>query len=132
MNTQQQFKLPGVPPAKQGREVPPQWVWTEASVWTERMLATLARGIKGGKWYSLMDKVWKMENLQSAMEKVVENNGAAGVDGQKAKEYLLECPQRLLEVQAWLKAGDYWPKPVKRVWIPKLGSKELRPLGVPT
>ena len=48
----------------------PQWAWTEASVWTERMLATLERGIKGGKWYSLMDKVWKMENLQRAVAKV--------------------------------------------------------------
>jgi hypothetical protein len=42
---QLQIKLPGVPKAKQGREVPPQWEWTEAAVWTERMLATLERGI---------------------------------------------------------------------------------------
>jgi hypothetical protein len=47
---QLQIKLPGVPLAKQGREVPPQWEWTEAAVWTERMLATLERGIQGGKW----------------------------------------------------------------------------------
>ena len=43
--------------AKQGREVPQRWDWTEASVWTERMLETLERGIKGGKWFSLIDKV---------------------------------------------------------------------------
>jgi len=49
----EQNTLPGVPTAKQGREVAPQWAWTEASVWTERMLATLERGIKGDKWYSL-------------------------------------------------------------------------------
>ena len=55
-DTQLQCKLPGVPMAKQGRGVPPQWKWTEASVWTERMLATLERGITGGKWYSLMDR----------------------------------------------------------------------------
>jgi RNA-directed DNA polymerase len=130
--TQTQLPLPGVPRAKQGREVPPQWVWTEASVWTERMLATLGRGVKGGKWYSLMDKVWRRENLQSAVEKVVGNKGAAGVDGKKAETYLLECPERLSKVQEWLKTETYTPKPVKRVWIPKLGSKELRPLGVPT
>ena len=76
--TQLQIKLPGVPMAKQGREVPPRWDWTEASVWTERMLATLERGIKGGKWFSLMDKVWKMENLQRA--------AAKGGCGQKLKE----------------------------------------------
>jgi hypothetical protein len=48
--TQQQMTLPGVPKAKQGREVHPQWEWTEEVVWTERMLATLEGGIKGGKW----------------------------------------------------------------------------------
>ena len=47
------LELPGVPKAKQGREVAPQWAWTEASVWTERRLATLERGIKGGKWQRL-------------------------------------------------------------------------------
>ena len=130
--TQQQLSLPGVPRAKQGREVAPEWEWTEASVWTERMLATLETGVKGGKWFSLIDKVWKMDNLQSALKAVVRNKGAAGVDGKKAEQYLLESPERLLKVQAWLKAGEYTPRPVKRVWIPKLGSKELRPLGVPT
>ena len=72
--TQLQIPLPGVPKAKQGRDVPQKWAWTEASVWTERMLATLERGIKGGKWFSLIDKVWKMENLQSAVERVVRNS----------------------------------------------------------
>ena len=72
-----QISLPGVPKAKQGREVAQQWEWTEASVWTERMLTALERGVKGGKWFSLMDKVWKMENLQSAMQQVVRNQGAA-------------------------------------------------------
>lgn len=129
--TQTQFKLPGVPQAKQGREVPQKWEWTEASVWTERMLATLERGIKGGKWFSMIDKVWKMENLQSALKKVVQNKGAAGVDGKKAQQYLVESPGRIIQVQEMLKTGRYIPQPVKRVWIPKLGSKELRPLGVP-
>jgi RNA-directed DNA polymerase len=117
--------------AKQGREVPPKWEWTEASVWTERMLETLERGIKGGKWFSLIDKVGKRENLHSALKTVVQNKGAAGVDGQKAEQYLRESPHRLEQVQDMLRKGQYHPQPVKRVWIPKLGSKELRPLGVP-
>lgn len=129
---QAQLKLPGVPKAKQGREVPSRWEWTEASVWTERMLATLERGIEGGKWYSLMDKVYREETLKSALDQVVRNGGAAGVDGKKVETYLQESPKRLKQIQDWLKAGTYEPKPVKRVWIPKLGSKELRPLGVPT
>ena len=62
--------------AKQGREVPQRWDWTEASVWTERMLETLERGIKGGKWFSLIDKVWKMENLQRLIQKRVQRKGS--------------------------------------------------------
>lgn len=130
--TQLQINLPGVPKAKQGREVPPHWEWTEASVWTERMLAALERGVKGSQWFSLMDKVWKMENLQSALQQVRRKQGGAGVDGQSCEDYLRASPQRLPRLQAQLKNGSYRPQPVKRVWIPKLGSQELRPLGVPT
>ena len=130
--TQQQMRLPGVPPAKQGREVPEKWGWTEASVWNERMLATLERGIKGGKWYSLIDKVWKGENLQSAAEKVARGKSQQKPDGRKCRRYLEQSPARLPALQDKLKQGDYRPRPVQRVWIPKLGSKELRPLGVPT
>src|SRR5882724_3677259 len=127
-----QMNLPGVPKAKQGREVAQQWEWTEASVWTERMLAALEKGVKGGKWFSLMDKVWKTENLQSAMQQVVRNQGAAGVDGQSCEAFLKASPEQLPRLQDKLKQGTYRPKAVKRVWIPKLGSKELRPLGIPT
>jgi RNA-directed DNA polymerase len=127
-----QIPLPGVPQAKQGREVPQKWAWTEASVWTERMLATLERGIKGSKWFSLVDKVWKTENLQSAMTQVIRNRGGAGVDGQSCENYRKDAPERLRRLQGELKTGHYTPPPVKRLWIPKLGSKELRPLGVPT
>ena len=130
--TQLQIPLPGVPQAKQGREVPPRWAWTEASVWTERMVATLERGIKGGKWYSLIDKVWKLENLQRAARQVQANGGAAGVDGLSCEAYFKDGPSRLQRLQDKLRKGSYQPSPVKRVWIPKLGSKELRPLGVPT
>lgn len=130
--TQLQIKLPGVPKAKQGREVPPEWEWTEASVWTERMLAALQKGVKGGRWFSLMDKVVKMENLQSATQQVVRNKGGAGVDGMSCEAYLKASPERLTRLQDKLKNGSYHPQPVKRVWIPKLGSKELRPLGIPT
>jgi RNA-directed DNA polymerase len=126
-----QIKLPGVPKTKQGREVPPQWEWTEAVVWTERMLATLERGITGGKWYSLYDKVWKMENLQRAVEKVTARKSVKKPDGRKCRRYAEQSAQRLPQLQRMLKEGRYEPKPAQRVWIPKLGSKEMRPLGVP-
>ena len=125
------MKLPGVPQAKQGREGAPQWAWTEAEVWTERMLATLERGITGGKWYSLMDKVWKMVNLQRAVQKVARGKSRKKADGRKCRRYAEESAQRLPGLQAQLQSGSYQPKPVQRVWIPKLGSKELRPIGIP-
>ena len=130
--TQLQIKLPGVPLAKQGREVPPRWAWTEAAVWSQRMLATLERGIKGGKWYSLHDKVWKMENLQRAVEKVTTGKSPKKADGRRCRRYAEQSAQRLPQLQGHIQSGQYQPQPVQRVWIPKLGSKELRPLGVPT
>jgi len=129
--TQLQIKLPGVPRAKQGREAPPQWEWTEASVWTERMLATLERGITGGKWYSLMDKVWKMENLQRAVQKVAAGKSPKKPDGRRCRQYAEQSARRLPPLQRNIQSGQYRPAPAQRVWIPKLGSKEFRPLGIP-
>ena len=40
-----------------------QWWWAEASIWTERMVSALGNGVKGGKWYSLMDKVVRPTTL---------------------------------------------------------------------
>jgi len=128
---QLQIKLPGVPRAKQGREVPQKWEWTEAVVWTERMLATLEGGIKGGKWYSLYDKVWKMENLQRAVAKVAAGKSPKKPDGRKCRRYAEQSAKGLPQLQRMLKEGNYEPQPAQRVWIPKLGSSELRPLGVP-
>jgi len=129
--TQLQIPLPGVPQAKQGREVSPHWAWTEASVWTERMLATLERGITGGKWYSLNDKVWKRENLESAVRKVAQGKSASKPDGRRCLGYARNSHQRVPLLQEQLRSGQYQPQPAQRVWIPKLGSKELRPLGIP-
>ncbi len=130
-DTPRQNNLPGVPQAKQGRAVDPRWEWTEASVWTERMLATLERGITGGKWFSLIDKVWKMENLQSAVAKVAAGKGEEKADGRRCRRYAQSSRERLSILQEKLQSGEYRPEAVERVWIPKPGSKELRPLGVP-
>lgn len=117
--------------AKQGRKVSPHWEWTEAAVWTERMLATLERGITGGKWYSLIDKIWKMANLQRAVEKMAQGKSSKKADGRKCRRYAEQSARRLPQLQRSIQNGTYQPKPAQRVWIPKLGSKELRPLGIP-
>jgi RNA-directed DNA polymerase len=124
------MNLPGVPKAKRGREVAPPWAWTEASVWTERMLATLERGIKGGKWFSMIDKVWKMENLESPAQKVARGKSKEKADGKRCRRYAQNSHRHLPPLQEKLKRGHDQPQPVQRVWIPKMGSKERRPLGI--
>ena len=104
---------------------------TEACVWTERMLKALEQGVKGNKWFALIDKVWAPRTLQRAWEKVRSNGGSAGVDGMSVERFSKDCQNRLLAVNEQLRAGTYEPKPVKRVWIDKPGSREKRPLGVP-
>jgi RNA-directed DNA polymerase len=64
-----------------------KWGWVEPSVWTDRMLAALEDGVKGGKWYSLMDKVYTRSNFESAWQKVKNNRGAAGVDEQSILKF---------------------------------------------
>ncbi|HET6887310.1 MAG TPA: group II intron reverse transcriptase/maturase, partial [Candidatus Udaeobacter sp.] len=104
----------------------------ETEVWTERMLATLETGIEGGKWFRLIDKVWSAKNLGSALAKVVTKGGSAGIDKQSARQIEGDKDQTIRELEQELRASQYQPQAVKRVWIPKPGSNEKRPLGVPT
>jgi RNA-directed DNA polymerase len=104
----------------------------ERGVWSEPMLVALERGLKGNKWFSLIDKVWSARTLELAWEKVCANAGACGVDGITISRFAKDSQSRLLAVNEQLKRGTYQPKPVKRVWIDKPGSAEKRPLGIPT
>ena len=104
----------------------------ERGVWSEPMLVALQRGVKGNKWFSLIDKVWSERTLELAWEKVKSNAGACGVDGITIGRFGKDSQCRLLAVKEQLKRGTYQPKPVKRVWIDKPGSAEKRPLGIPT
>jgi hypothetical protein len=104
----------------------------ERGVWTKPMLAALARGLKGNKWFSLIDKISTERTLQLAWEKVRKNAGACGVDGITIGRFEQNSQSRRLAVREHLSKGTYQPKPVKRVWIEKPGSAEKRPLGIPT
>ena len=108
-----------------------KWKWVEPSVWTERMLTALEEGVKGGKWFALMDKVYSGKNLKAAWAKVKANKGAAGIDRQSIEAFQANEEKYLEELQESLRENRYEAKPVKRVWIPKMGSKEKRPLGIP-
>jgi len=118
--------------AKLFGEVQERWPWAEPSVWTERMLTALERGVKGGKWYSLMDKVYSPENLQAAFNRVKRNKGAAGVDRVTVESFGANLSDKLGRLSAKLADGTYRPQAIRRVWIPKPGGKEKRPLGIPT
>ena len=129
---QSESQAPVVPEkATQGAETHGgEWRWVEATVWSERMLAALANGVKGGKWFSLIDKVYRAETLRAAWQKVKANAGAAGVDGQSVERFAARAEMYLGELSTALKRGTYRPQPVRRVEIPKGGGK-FRPLGIP-
>src|ERR1700758_104099 len=121
--------------ATQGRETasgnPPGLWWVEASIWTDRMVSALGNGVKGGKWFSLVDKVIRPTTLATAWRKVAGNKGAAGVDGQSVERFAAGAELYLSELHENLKSGSYRPSPVKRVDIPK-GPGQTRPLGIPS
>jgi RNA-directed DNA polymerase len=121
-----------VPEAKQVGEVRARWAWTEPRVWTERMLTALEEGVKGGIWFSLIDKVYKPGNLRAAFAQVKANQGAAGVDHQTIEMYEANLETNLGKVAQQLTDGSYRPQAVRRQWIAKPGSSEKRPLGIPT
>jgi RNA-directed DNA polymerase len=119
--------------AKQGTETrdPLNWDWVETSVWTKRMLAALGNGVKGGKWFSLIDKVYDRVTLEAAWKRVAANKGAAGIDKVSVKRFKACKELYLTELENDLRKGLYQPEAVRRVYIPK-GKGQTRPLGIPT
>src|SRR5690606_37866895 len=86
--------------------------------------------IKQRKWYSLMDKIWAMPNLEAAFKAVKANKGAPGVDKVTIKAYESNLEDNLRALQTALRTKNYNPKPVRRVYIDKSDGSQ-RPLGIP-
>jgi RNA-directed DNA polymerase len=125
-------KLATVPfEATPAREPPSVKEWANRDVWNDRMLDALQKGVRGGKWHTLMDKVVKPDNLYCASSSVLGNEGAAGVDHQTVGQFEMHILEEVLRLEKELRTGKYQPQSVKRVWIPKPGSTEKRPLGIP-
>ena len=122
MNGSRQRNAGSAEEATQGGAAQRDFAWVEASVWTERMLSALGNGVKGGKWFSLMDKVFAPKTLAAAWTKVRANKGAAGVDGQSIERFAAKAEDYLAELSAALREGSYRPQAVKRVDIPKGGD----------
>jgi len=123
----------GASPAfpKQAGEAPARWAWVERYVWTERMLKRLEKSQEQTVWFSLWDKVWQNDNLDQAILGVILNRGSAGVDGQTTEQLKRDWTPQRDQLQQELRGGSYRPHPARRVWIPKMGSAEHRPLGIP-
>ena len=109
-----------------------RWSWVEPCVWTDRMLTALEQGVRGGRWYSLIDKVYARSTLRAAFACVKANRGAAGVDHQTVAMYDARLEANLTELSTSLRTGTYRPQAIRRHWIPKLGTTEQRPIGIPT
>jgi RNA-directed DNA polymerase len=121
-----------VPLAQQAGEILSRWRWVKPSAWTVRMLATLEQGVEGGKWFRLFDKVFSERNLWAAFQQVASKAGAAGVDHVSVTQFERGLPDTIWEVSDQLKNGTYQPQSIRRVHIPKPGTDETRPLGIPT
>lgn len=96
------------------------------------MLTALEEGVEGGKWFRLFDKVFSERNLLASFQKVARKKGAAGVDHVTTQEFERRLPGAIQELSAMLKEGTYVPQAIRRVHIPKPGTSETRPLGIPT
>lgn len=111
---------------------PERWSWVEPTLWTPRMVQALDDGVKGGMWYSLWDKILRPGVLEAAFAKVKANQGAAGVDHVSVDRFERDKTRNLGGLGESLKDGTYRPSAIRRCFIPKVGRKELRPLGIPT
>jgi len=85
------------------------------------------QGVKGGKWFSLIDKVYAPGNLASAFAKVKANKGAAGVDHQSVQDFERHLEANLARLSQALREGAYRPQALRRVWIPKPRRHHLPP-----
>ncbi len=117
--------------AKQTETTPAHGAWVDRTIWTERMLAALGNGVKGHKWFSLIDKVYRPSTLNAAWQQVKANKGAAGIDRQSVEAFAAKEWEYLRELGQNLEQGKYRPQAVRRVDISKAGGK-TRPLGIPT
>jgi len=117
---------------QQAGETRAPWGWVERSVWTERRLTRLTAGGSANRvWFRLWDKTSAPANLHSAFHKVWQNGGSAGADAQTVAHFARHAEEELSRLANQMSDGTYRPQPVRRVWIPKPGSTEKRPLGIP-
>jgi len=95
------------------------------------MLTRLEQSEPTTVWFRLWDKIISERNLQAAFWAVWRNGGAPGVDGQTVPQFEAQEQAQLAKLREELRTKSYRRQPARRVWIPKPGSTEKRPLGIP-
>jgi RNA-directed DNA polymerase len=133
------------------------WKCAKPCVWTLRMLTALIEGVEGfcsrgdrcqkvqsllprslnvhrstSEWFRLIDKVFSERDLLAAYQQVASKNGAAGVNHVSVDEFGRRLPENLRHLSSALRSGTFRPQAIRRVHIPKPGTNETRPLGIPT
>ena len=99
----------------------------------QRTLYRAAKADPARRFHALHDKVSRRDVLERAWELVRANKGAAGIDRQTIADVERYGIAKLLdELAADLREGRWRPLPARRVFIPKPGREELRPLSIPT
>jgi RNA-directed DNA polymerase len=83
------------------------------------------------KWYSLYDKIYRIENLKEAYKRVRRNHGAPGIDGETVEDFRRNAEKRVRFLHDALKTKTYHPSPVRRVELKKPDGG-IRNLGIPT
>src|SRR3954452_8205807 len=111
---------------------PPVREWANRLVWTERILTALEQVVRGERWHTLIDKVYQPVHLWMSSRIVLGNQGAAGVDQQTVEDFGAQDLEETSRLAEELRTEKYRPHAVRRTWIPKPGSTEKRPLGIPT
>jgi RNA-directed DNA polymerase len=109
---------------------PARQLWLPFHVKGE-LFASKAESVFPDRNMQLMEAVVERGNLQAALRQVVRNDGGPGIDGMTVKELPEYLKREWLRIRRQLLNGEYAPKPVKRVKIPKPGGG-MRQLGIPT
>ena len=83
------------------------------------------------RFTALFHHIYDVERLRAACL-AIKKDAAAGVDGETWEHYVENLETNLQDLSHRLRRGAYRARPVRRVYIPKVGKPgELRPLGVP-
>jgi RNA-directed DNA polymerase len=98
----------------------------------QRTLYVAAKQNGQRRFPALLDRIVRPDVMLRAWDQVRNNKGAAGIDGETLEAIESYGVERMLsELQELVEGGRYRPQPVRRIWIPKPGRQEKRPLGIP-